>query len=157
MEKVFTIDVHEAFMSRVLELAKQGRGTVSPNPMVGCVLVKDGEIIGEGYHEVFGGAHAEVSAFNNAHKDPIDATVYVNLEPCCIAGQTPPCTDTLIQNSISEVYIGMLDPNPKINGRGVEVLENAGISVHVGIMGNEIEKLNRPFNLSTKFLKSSLL
>ena len=145
MDNIITIDVHAAFMSRALELARQGRGKVSPNPMVGCVLVKDGEIIGEGYHEKFGGAHAEVSACQNARQDPIDSTVYVTLEPCCITGKTLPCTDALIHNSISEVYIGMLDPNPEINGKGVEALKNAGISVHVGILGEEAEKLNRPF------------
>ena len=145
MENVFTIDVHEAFMSRAMELAKQGRGQVSPNPMVGCILVKDGEIIGEGYHEKFGGDHAEISALKNARMNPLDSTLYVTLEPCCITEKTPPCTESLIHNSISEVYISMLDPNPEINGKGVEALENAGITVHVGIMGEEAEKLNRPF------------
>ena len=153
MDNLFTIDVHEDFMSRALELARKGRGKVSPNPMVGCVLVKDGEIIGEGYHEEFGGDHAEVSAFNNARKDPLDSTVYISLEPCCITGKTKPCTDTLIHNSISEVYIGMLDPNPEINGKGVEALEEAGITVHVGVMGEEAEKLNRPF---TKWITTGM-
>ena len=125
MDNIITTDVNAAFMSRALELARQGRGKVSPNPMVGCVLVKDGEIIGEGYHEKFGGAHAEVSACQNARQDPIDSTVYVTLEPCCITGKTPPCSDALIHNSIAEVYIGMLDPNPEINGKGVEELEKA--------------------------------
>ena len=105
MDNIITTDVNAAFMSRALELARQGRGKVSPNPMVGCVLVKGGEIIGEGYHEKFGGAHAEVSACQNARQDPIDSTVYVTLEPCCITRKTPPCTDALIHNSISEVYI----------------------------------------------------
>ena len=145
MDNLFTIDVHEAFMSHALELARQGRGKVSPNPMVGCVLVKDGEIIGEGYHKEFSGFHAEVFAFKNARKDPLDATAYVSMEPCCITGKTPPCTDILIHNSISEIYISMLDPNPEINGKGVEALEKAGITVHVGVMGEEAEKLNRPF------------
>jgi diaminohydroxyphosphoribosylaminopyrimidine deaminase/5-amino-6-(5-phosphoribosylamino)uracil reductase len=145
MDNLFTLDVHEAFMSRALELARQGMGKVSPNPMVGCILVKDGEIIGEGYHEEFGGAHAEVSAFNNARKDPVNSTAYITMEPCCITGKTPPCTDALIQNSISDVFIGMLDPNLEINGKGVEALEQAGITVHIGAMGEEAEKLNRPF------------
>ncbi len=153
MDNIITTDVHVAFMSRALELARQGRGKVSPNPMAGCVLVKDGEIIGEGYHEKFGEAHAEVSACQNARQDPIDSTVYVTLEPCCITGKTPPCTDALIHNSISEVYIGMLDPNPEINGKGVEALKNAGISVHVGVMGEEAETLNRPF---TKWITTGL-
>ena len=146
MDNLFTIDMHEAFMSRALELARKGQGKVSPNPMVGCVLVKDGEIIGEGFHEEFGGDHAEVSAFNNSHKDPLDATAYINLEPCCLTGKTPPCTDALIHNSISEVYIGMLDPNPAIKGKGVEALKKAGIKVHLGIMAEEAERLNRPFS-----------
>ena len=145
MKNIFIIDIHEAFMSRALELARQGRGKVSPNPMVGCVLVKNGEIIGEGFHEEFGNNHAEVSAFNNARKDPVDSTVYVNLEPCCIQGKMPACTETLIANGISEVYVGMLDPNPEINGKGIEILEKAGIKVHVGVMREESELLNRPF------------
>ena len=145
MDNLFTIDAHEAFMSRALELAKKGLGKTSPNPLVGCVLVKDGEIIGEGYHEEYGGHHAEVLAFNNAHKDPMDAIAYVNLEPCCMTGKTPPCIEALIQNSISEVYVGMLDPNPEVNGKGVDALKKAGIKVHVGIMKEESERLNRPF------------
>jgi len=153
MDNNFTLDIHEDFMSRALELASQGRGKVSPNPMVGCVLVKDGEIIGEGYHEEYGRAHAEVSALKNAQKDPLDSTAYVTLEPCCITGQTPPCVDALIHNSISEVYIGMLDPNPEINGKGVEALEKAGITVYVDIMGKEVEKLNKPF---TKWITTGM-
>ena len=153
MDNIFTLDVHEAYMARALELARKGIGKVSPNPMVGCILVKDGEIIGEGYHEEFGGAHAEVSVLKNARQDPLDSTLYVTLEPCCITSKTPPCTDTLIHNSISEIYIGMLDPNPKINGKGVEALEKAGITVHVGVLGEEAEKLNRPF---TKWITSGM-
>ena len=94
-----SMQIHENFMSRAIELAKMGRGAVSPNPMVGCVLVKDGEIIGEGYHEKFGGPHAEVMAFRNAIKDPTDCTVYVNLEPCNIESKTPPCTKFLKEGS----------------------------------------------------------
>ena len=145
MDNLFTLNSHEGFMSRAIELAKKGHGNVSPNPMVGCVLVKDGEIIGEGYHEKYGERHAEVAAFNNAFKDPSEAIVYVNLEPCYISGQTPPCTEALIQNSVSEVYVGMLDPNPAVNGKGIEALEKAGIKVHLGILKQESEKLNRPF------------
>ena len=146
MDNIFTIDVHEAFMSRALELAKQGRGHVSPNPMVGCVLVKDGEMIGEGYHGEFGGPHAEIMAIRNSRKDPMDSIAYVNLEPCCISGKTPPCTEALIQNGITEVFIGILDPNPKVNGKGVQELEKAGITVHVGIMEDESFRLNRAFH-----------
>ena len=103
MERFITTDIHEDFMARALELAKQGRGKVSPNPLVGCVLVKEGEIIGEGFHEEFGGVHAEINALRNSRKDPIDSTAYINLEPCCHSGKTPPCTDALIQNGIENL------------------------------------------------------
>ena len=146
MDSFLTANVHELFMSRAIELAKQGLGHVSPNPMVGCVLVLDGDIISEGYHEVFGGPHAEVMALRNARKDPVDAKAYVNLEPCCTTGKTSPCTAALIENGISEVYVGMLDPNPEINGKGVESLERAGIMVHVGILEEEANRLNQSFN-----------
>ena len=153
MDNLFTFNSHEAYMSRALELARKGRSDVSPNPMVGCVLVKDGEIIGEGYHEKYGESHAEVMAFNNAHKDPSEALLYVNLEPCCISAKTPPCIEAIIQNSISEVYVGMLDPNPEINGKGVDALEKAGIKVHVGVLNDECEKLNRSF---TKLMNTGM-
>ena len=146
MDSILTTNMHELFMSRAIELAKQGRGHVSPNPMVGCVLVLDGDIIGEGYHEEFGGPHAEVMAMSNARKDPVDAIAYVNLEPCCTTGKTPPCTAALVENGISEVYVGMLDPNPEINGKGIEALEKAGITVHVGILEKEANRLNQFFN-----------
>ena len=146
MDSILTTNMHELFMSRAIELAKQGRGHVSPNPMVGCVLVLDGDIIGEGYHEQFGGPHAEVMAMSNARKDPVDGIAYVNLEPCCTTGKTPPCTAALVENGISEVYVGMLDPNPEMNGKGVEALEKAGIMVHVGILEKEANRLNQSFN-----------
>ena len=146
MDSILTTNMHELFMSRAIELAKQGQRHVSPNPMVGCVLVLDGDIIGEGYHEEFGGPHAEVMAMRNARKDPVDAIAYVNLEPCCTTGKTPPCTAALVENGISEVYIAMLDPNPEINGKGVETLEKAGITVHVGILEDEASRLNKSFN-----------
>ena len=146
MDNIYSIDVHESFMSRAIELAKKGRNKVSPNPMVGCVLVKEGEIISEGYHEEFGGPHAELMAIYNSRKDPVDSVAYVNLEPCCIVGKTSPCTNALMENGISEVFIGMLDPNPDVNGKGVEELENAGILVHIGIMENEAFRLNQAFH-----------
>ena len=98
MKNIYSVDVHESFMSRALELAREGRGKVSPNPMVGCVLVKEGEIIGEGCHKKYGGPHAEVMAIRNARIDPVDSIAYVNLEPCCITGKTPPCTIALKEN-----------------------------------------------------------
>ena len=145
MDKILTTNIHELFMSRAMELAKQGRGQVSPNPMVGCILVHDGNIIGEGYHEVYGGPHAEIMALRNARKDPVDSITYINLEPCCKTGKTPPCTNALIENGISEMYIGMLDPNPEVNGKGVEALKKAGILTHVGVLEDEAQLLNRPF------------
>jgi len=137
--------VHENFMARAIELAKKGRGSVSPNPMVGCVLVKDGEIIGEGYHSEFGGPHAEVMAFRNAIKDPTDCTVYVNLEPCNIESKTPPCTKFLIENGASEVFISNIDPNPDISGRGIEELNKRNIKTHLGILDKEGQELNKGF------------
>ena len=146
MENIFNINIHESFMSIALKNASKGRGKVSPNPMVGCVLVKDGEIISEGYHQEFGGPHAEVMAIRNARKDPVDSIAYVNLEPCCISDKTPPCTSALIENGISEVYIAMLDPNPKVNGKGVEELNKAGVLTHVGVLEEEAIKLNQGFS-----------
>ena len=140
-------------MSRVIELACQGMGRVSPNPLVGCVLVKNGEIIGEGYHEEFGGPHAEVMAIRNARKDPLDSIAYINLEPCCIKSKTPPCTNILIENGISEVYIGMLDPNPEVNGKGVDKLEKSGIIVHKNVLTEECYQLNLGF---TKWISTGL-
>ena len=145
MEDFYKFNAHEAYMSRALELARQGCGKVSPNPMVGCVLVRDGEIIGEGYHSEFGGPHAEVMAYKNAVKDPVDATVYITLEPCTFHGKTPACVQFLIENSVSEVYISMLDPNPKVNGMGVRLLENSGINVYTGILSEETKWLNRGY------------
>jgi diaminohydroxyphosphoribosylaminopyrimidine deaminase/5-amino-6-(5-phosphoribosylamino)uracil reductase len=145
MDNIYTLNIHEQFMLRAFELAKLGLGNVSPNPLVGCVLVKDGLIIGEGYHEKFGGDHAEVIAYKNAIQDPHGATAYITLEPCSIEGKTPPCTKLLIENGVSEVYIASLDPNPKINGCGVQELRNADITVHVGILEEESQKLNKGF------------
>jgi len=147
MEKseYYSQNVHLDFMSRAIELAKLGRSSVSPNPMVGCVLVKNGEIIGEGYHKQYGGAHAEVNAIGNAITDPVDATAYVTLEPCNITGNTPPCTKLLIENGIAEVYIAMRDPNPEVNGNGVRELQEARIFVHEGILEDEVIVLNKAY------------
>ena len=137
--------VHEHFMARAIELAKKGRGNVSPNPMVGCVLVKDGEIIGEGYHKKFGAPHAEVMAFRNAIKDPTDCVVYVNLEPCNIKSKTPPCTKFLIENGAAEVFISNIDPNPDISGNGIKELKRANIKTHLGILDKQSQDLNKGF------------
>jgi len=136
---------HEIFMERAIELAKKGKGSVSPNPLVGCVLVKDGEIIGEGYHEKFGGPHAEVMAFRNAIKDPFDCSVYVNLEPCNIESKTPPCTKFLKENGASEVFISTIDPNPDVSGRGIEELNRLNIKTTVGILEQRAKEINKGF------------
>ena len=134
MNSNFSYNIHESYMERALELAKKGIGSVSPNPLVGCVLVKNGEIIGEGFHERFGNPHAEVMAYNNSIKDPSESTMYVTLEPCCFEGKTAACTKFIIENSISEVYISMEDPNPKVSGRGIKELKQHGIRVNLGLL-----------------------
>ncbi len=145
MSDSFQYNIHESFMDRAIQLSKNGIGYVSPNPLVGCVLVKNGEIIGEGYHEKYGEAHAEVMAYKNSIEDPVDSTMYVTLEPCSFEGKTPACTKFVIENGIREVYISMKDPNPKVSGRGVLELEKYGIKVHVGILKKECEWLNRGY------------
>jgi diaminohydroxyphosphoribosylaminopyrimidine deaminase/5-amino-6-(5-phosphoribosylamino)uracil reductase len=132
-------------MGRALELSKKAVGFVNPNPLVGAVIVKDNRIIGEGYHEYFGGAHAEVNAFKNAKEDVEGATMYVTLEPCSHYGKTPPCAHAIVRNKISKVVIGMVDPNPIVAGRGIEILRNNGIEVITGIMNAEIKKTNEIF------------
>lgn len=138
----------EAWMYQALVLAEQGHGWVEPNPMVGCVLVKDGRELGRGYHERFGGPHAEVQALQDAQRrgEAVrGATVYVTLEPCCHHGQTPPCCDALIAAEMSRVVIGMVDPNPRVSGKGIERLREAGIEVVVGVCQTQAEQLNEPF------------
>ncbi|MCD6205628.1 MAG: bifunctional diaminohydroxyphosphoribosylaminopyrimidine deaminase/5-amino-6-(5-phosphoribosylamino)uracil reductase RibD [Candidatus Marinimicrobia bacterium] len=139
------MDKHEKWMQQVLELAEKGRGNTSPNPMVGAVIVKDGKIIGKSYHRKFGAAHAERGAIGQAGESARGATLYVNLEPCSHEGKTPPCVDQIIKAGISEVYIGMIDPNPRVNGRGVQKLREAGINVHIGLLEKEARQLNRGF------------
>lgn len=133
------------YMGRAIELSKKAVGFVNPNPLVGAVIVKDNKIIGEGYHEYFGGPHAEVNAFANATEDVSGATMYVTLEPCAHYGKTPPCADAIIKNKISKVVIGMVDPNPKVSGLGIEILRSNGIEVTTGIMDKEIKKINEIF------------
>ena len=145
MNAEYNYNIHESFMARAIELSKQGIGFVSPNPLVGCVLVKEGEIIGEGFHERYGDPHAEVMAYKNSIKEPTDSTMYVTLEPCCFQGKTPACTQFIIENTIREVYISMEDPNPKVSGRGVRELEKYGIKVTVGLLKKESEWLNRGY------------
>ena len=135
-------ETHKAFMQRALDLAQRAKGRTSPNPLVGAVIVKDGKVIGEGYHRKAGTPHAEVHALNAAAADAKGATLYVNLEPCCHWGRTPPCTEALIRAGIAQVYVAAVDPNPRVAGNGVQQLQDAGIEVHVGICRQEASDLN---------------
>ena len=138
---------HKKFIRRSLYLAKKGIGDVFPNPMVGCVIVKEDKIIGEGYHKKFGSAHAEINAINNVNykKDIEGASVYVSLEPCTHFGKTPPCTDKLIEYKPKEVIISNTDPNPLVNGKGIKRLRNNNINVITGVLEKEGKELNKRF------------
>lgn len=133
------------YMLRAIELAKKGAGYVSPNPMVGAVIVKNNKIIGEGYHMKYGSAHAEVNAFANASESVEGAEMYVTLEPCIHYGHTPPCAKAIIEHKIKKVYIGCLDVNPLVAGNGVKMLRSSGIDVKIGILENECKALNAVF------------
>ena len=135
-------ETHIAFMQRALDLARRAKGRTSPNPLVGAVIVKDGKVIGEGYHQKAGTPHAEVHALNAAGEDAKGATLYTTLEPCCHWGRTPPCTEALIRAGIAHVYVADGDPNPNVAGKGVQQLQDAGISVHVGVCEQEASDLN---------------
>jgi len=143
---------HEKYMRRCLELAEFGKASVSPNPMVGAVVVMDTIIIGEGYHHQYGGPHAEVNAINqviNTFSDYVDlldqSVLYVSLEPCAHYGKTPPCADLIIKHKIPRVVIGCRDPFDAVNGKGIEKLRDAGVNVEVGILEEECKWLNRRF------------
>jgi diaminohydroxyphosphoribosylaminopyrimidine deaminase / 5-amino-6-(5-phosphoribosylamino)uracil reductase len=140
-------------MQRCLKLARKGEGMVNPNPMVGCVIVRNGKIVGEGFHRKFGGPHAEIFALNHAGKKAKGATLYVSLEPCTHFGKTPPCTDAIIQSGISHVVIASKDLNPLVSGKGIRQLRGAGITVKVGLLQKEAEHLNEKF---FKFIKTGL-
>lgn len=139
--------MEEKHMRRALELARQGEGKTSPNPMVGAVIVKDGRVIGEGYHESFGDLHAERNALKAAvpGEQVRGSELYVTLEPCCHHGKTPPCTEAIIGAGISRVIIGSSDPNPKVSGKGVQALRQAGITVEEGFLKEECDALNPVF------------
>jgi len=143
---------HEKFMQRCLELAELGMGYVSPNPMVGAIVVHNDRIIGEGYHHKYGEAHAEVNAinqvidkFDNAAQLLKESTIYVSLEPCAHYGKTPPCSDLIIKHQIPKVVVGCRDPFDQVNGKGIEKLEATGIEVIKGVLENECKWLNRRF------------
>lgn len=133
------------YMRRAIALAKRGRGWTSPNPLVGAVIVKDGRIIGEGFHERYGQPHAERNAIASLTESAQGATIYVTLEPCCHYGRTPPCTEAIIANGIARVVIGSRDPNPKVAGRGVALLREAGIAVEEDFLRSECDRLNPVF------------
>lgn len=143
----------ELYMQRCLELAALGMGNVSPNPLVGCVIVSDGKIIGEGYHAKFGEAHAEVNAINSVIRNYgehaagllAEATAYVSLEPCSHFGKTPPCADLLVRHRLKKVVIGNRDPFDGVDGRGIQKLLDAGIEVVTGVLDQECRQLNRRF------------
>ena len=136
----------EFFMRRALTLARRGLGRTSPNPMVGAVLVRQGEIVGEGYHRRYGGPHAEVEALRDAGENIAGATMYVTLEPCCHRGKkTPPCLDALLGRGLARVVIGTIDPNPEVSGRSVRALEGTGIETTVGVLEEECRRLNEAY------------
>jgi len=139
------MNIEKKYMQRAIELAGKGKGFTNPNPLVGAVIVKDGRIIGEGYHERYGQLHAERNAIAALSESAEGADIYVTLEPCCHYGKTPPCTEAIIENKIARVIIGSRDPNPKVAGKGAQILREAGIEVIEDYMRDECDKLNPVF------------
>ena len=135
----------ESYIKLTLELAKKGIGNVSPNPLVGAVIIKNEKIIGAGFHEKFGSNHAEVNAILNAKESVEGSTLYVNLEPCSHFGKTPPCVNKIIESKIKRVVIGSLDPNPLVSGNGIKKLEEAGLEVKYGVLTQECAEVNKFF------------
>ena len=146
-------NINEKYMRMAIELAKKGAGAVNPNPMVGAVVVKNGEVIGRGYHKFFGGSHAEVYALEEAGRDAEGATIYVTLEPCSHYGKTPPCAKKIIDMGIKKCFIGSSDPNPKVAGKGVAMLKEAGIEVVENVLKEECDEINQVF---FKYIKSKI-
>jgi diaminohydroxyphosphoribosylaminopyrimidine deaminase/5-amino-6-(5-phosphoribosylamino)uracil reductase len=136
---------HSEYMQKALMLAKKGVGRTAPNPPVGAVIVREGVIVGEGFHPRAGEPHAEIFALKDAGAQAYGATIYVTLEPCSHFGKTPPCADALIDAGIKQVFVGVVDPNPKVAGRGIERLQAAGIKVFTGLLQNECQQLLAPF------------
>ncbi|PKN53346.1 MAG: riboflavin biosynthesis protein RibD [Deltaproteobacteria bacterium HGW-Deltaproteobacteria-13] len=135
----------ESYMKLALSLARKGLGFVSPNPMVGAVIVKNGHVISQGYHQRFGGNHAEINAIRDACEDVAGSTLYVTLEPCCHEGKTPPCINSIIEHKIARVVIGTIDSNPLVSCQGINYLKNSGIEVKTGVLENDCRKLNEIF------------
>ena len=153
MNEKTQVEKDKEYMKFAIKLAKQGEGKVNPNPVVGAVVVKDDVIIGKGYHKVFGKAHAEVYALEEAGKLARNATIYVTLEPCSHFGKTPPCAEKIIKMGIKRCVIGSNDPNPKVAGKGIEMLRAAGIEVTRNVLKEECDELNQVF---FKYIKSEI-
>jgi diaminohydroxyphosphoribosylaminopyrimidine deaminase / 5-amino-6-(5-phosphoribosylamino)uracil reductase len=153
MEDKKTGSLDEKFMHRALTLARKGEGSVSPNPLVGAVIVRDGRIIGEGWHQCCGENHAEINAIRAATENVTGATFYINLEPCSHHGRTPPCTDALIACRPGRVVVGTTDPNPLVSGRGIEALRRSGIETEIGISEDACREINRVF---FKYIRTGL-
>ena len=147
LEKGVAVMNGEQYMHRAIELAKLGLGRVNPNPLVGAVIVKDGQVISEGYHMVYGDLHAERNAFKNLKRkeDAKGAEMYITLEPCCHQGKQPPCTEAIIEHGISKVYVGSNDPNELVAGKGIQILRDAGIEVVTEFLKEECDALNPVF------------
>ncbi|MEN6376235.1 MAG: bifunctional diaminohydroxyphosphoribosylaminopyrimidine deaminase/5-amino-6-(5-phosphoribosylamino)uracil reductase RibD [Smithella sp.] len=135
----------EYYMQLALKLARKGKGYVSPNPLVGALIVKNSRIIGQGYHKQYGGPHAEVNAIRNASEDIAGATLYVTLEPCCHTGKTPPCVESIVANKFKKVVVGAIDINPLVSRNGLHYLQNRGIEVTAGVLEDECRRLNEVF------------
>lgn len=138
-------DVHKRFMTRAVELAKKAKEKTHPNPLVGAVLVRNGKIIGEGYHRRAGAPHAERVALGSAKGSACGADLYVSLEPCAHYGKTPPCVLNIIKSGVRKVYVAMKDPNPLVNGKGLDVLRKNGIKVRTGICRREAKQINQDY------------
>jgi diaminohydroxyphosphoribosylaminopyrimidine deaminase / 5-amino-6-(5-phosphoribosylamino)uracil reductase len=147
------VESPEEYMRLALRLAARASGRTSPNPQVGAVIVREGRIVGKGYHQRAGAPHAEINALADAGSQASGADLYINLEPCSHYGRTPPCAHALIESGIRKVFVGMLDPNPLVNGKGVTVLRDAGLSVRTGILEEQCRKLNEFF---IKFITTKL-
>ncbi|MFQ5449159.1 MAG: bifunctional diaminohydroxyphosphoribosylaminopyrimidine deaminase/5-amino-6-(5-phosphoribosylamino)uracil reductase RibD [Nitrospinaceae bacterium] len=150
-ENSSSMETHESYMSRALALARKADGRTSPNPMVGAVIVKNGTIVGEGWHKKAGLPHGEIVALRKAGPRAKGAQLYVNLEPCCHYGKTPPCTDAIVAAGIRKVVVGMKDPNPRMRGKGLRQLRKSGIEVETGILEKECRRLNEVF---AKFIQT---
>ena len=153
------VDFQESYMKRCIQLALSGQGSVAPNPMVGCVIVYNDKIIGEGFHRVFGGHHAEVEAINNVTDKSLlpHSTLYVNLEPCAHFGKTPPCSDLIISYKIPKVVIGCTDPFIEVKGKGIEKLKLAGVEVVTDVLKDEAMELNKRFFIFHQFKRPYII